>query len=96
MIREHHDASGRLTITLAEDDRLFSVFASRLEARSNAKCLRKLDGLDRRYWDYDVDGTTIVLHSDVFAGVSLHVEEGSKDDLLRRIASDIADPKFGV
>lgn len=90
-MKEYHDASGRLSITLADNDREFSVFASRLENRSKAKCIHKLDGLDQRYWDFDVGGTTVVLHSDVFAGVSVHVEDGTNDDLLRRIAASISD-----
>jgi hypothetical protein len=85
-----------LTITIGDDDRELSVYGSRLEERSKAKCLRKLDGLDQSYWDYDVDGTTVVLHRDVLAGVSLHVEDGSKDELLRRIAATITDQQFGV
>lgn len=95
-MREYHDASGRLSITLADDDREFSVFASRLEDRSKAKCVHKLDGLDQRYWDFDVGGTTVVLHSDVFAGVSVHVEDGTNDDLLRRIAAIIIDAQSKI
>jgi hypothetical protein len=91
-MREHHDASGRLSIDLGDARPMFQVYASRLEEMCNGKRIQRLDGLDQRYWDYDVEGTTIVLHSDAFAGISLHVEDGSRDDLLRRVAAQIAEP----
>jgi hypothetical protein len=91
-MREHHDASGRLSIELGDDGPMFGVYASRLEEICKGKRVERLDGLDQSYWDYNVEGTTIVLHSDVFAGISLHVEDGSRDDLLRRVAAQITEP----
>jgi hypothetical protein len=71
---------------------MFGVYASRLEEICEGKRIERLDGLDQSYWDYNIEGTTIVLHSDVFAGISLHVEDGSRDDLLRRVAAQITEP----
>jgi hypothetical protein len=90
-MREGRDSSGRLSIGLGDDGPLFLIFASRLEEISKAKCLRQLNGLDQKYWDYEIDGTTVVLHSDVFAGISLNVGDRSKDNLLRRIAAEITE-----
>ena len=91
-MKEHHDASGRLSISLGDDGSMFQLYASRLEEICKGRRIQQLDAPDQRYWDYDVDGTKIVLHSDVFAGISLHVEDGSRDDLLRRIAAQITEP----
>jgi hypothetical protein len=91
-MREHHDASGRLSIELGDDGPMFQVYASRLEEICKGKRIQRLDGLDQNYWDYDIEDTRIVLHSDVFAGISLHVEDGSQDDLLRRVAAEITEP----
>ncbi|MBX7102430.1 MAG: hypothetical protein K1X57_00010 [Gemmataceae bacterium] len=66
--------------------------AKRIETVCKGKCLQRLDGIDQRYWDFEVDGATVVLHSDVFAGISLHIEDGSRDDLLRRVAASITGP----
>jgi hypothetical protein len=90
-MKEHRDASGRLTISLGDDGPMFGLYAARLEANCKGRRVHQLDGSDRRYWDYDVEGTTTVLHSDVFAGISLHVEDGSRDDLLRRVAAQITE-----
>jgi hypothetical protein len=91
-MKEYRDASGRFSIDLGDDGPMFRVYASRLEDRCGGKRVQRLDGLDQSYWDYDVGGTTVVLHSDVFAGISLHVEDGSRDDLLRRVAATITEP----
>jgi hypothetical protein len=88
--REYRDASGRLSIDLDTDDRRFMLYASRLEGRLKARLIQKLDGPDQRYWDYDVSGITVVLHCDVFAGVSVHVEDGSHDELLRDLAGKLS------
>ena len=61
-MREHHDASGRLSIALGDDGPMFSTYASRLEQFCKARRLRQLDGPDQKYWDFDLDGTTVVLH----------------------------------
>jgi hypothetical protein len=90
-MREFRDASRRLSFDLADDGPMFPVYASRLEKICNARRIKQLNGLDQRWWDYDVDGTTVVLHSDAMAGISLHVEDGTRDDLLRRIVAQITE-----
>jgi small GTP-binding protein len=91
-LREQHDASGRLSIDLGDDGPMFQVYASRLEEICKGKRIQRLDVTDTSYWDYDVEGTRIVLHSDELAGISLYVEDGSRDDLLRRVAGQINAP----
>jgi hypothetical protein len=89
-MREYRDASGRLSIDLDTDDRRFMLYASRLEGKIKAQLIQKLDGPDQRYWDYDIDRVTVVLHCDVFAGVSVHVRDGSHDALLRDLADKLS------
>src|SRR5262245_2855353 len=91
-MKESRDASGRLSIDLAADGPMFQVLASRIEGRCGGRRVQRLDGLDQSYWDYDVEGTTLVVHSDTFAGISLYVADGSRDDLLRRVAAQITEP----
>ena len=91
-MREYRDASGRLSIDIVGDEQTLRVYGSRLEVSCGGRRVRRLDGLDQSYWDYEVEGATIVLHWDTFAGISLHVEDGSRDDLLRRVADRLSEP----
>ena len=88
-MKEHRDSSNRLTIELSGDDGQFNLYASRLKSTHRAKLTNKLDGLDQRYWDFKIKGKTVVLHSDNYMGVSVHIEDGTNDDLLRSIAEEI-------
>jgi len=85
-MEEYRDKSGRLSIELSDDDRQFGMFAKRLE-KFGGRPKEKLDGLDQRYWDFEVNGVIVVLHSDPMVGVSIHVEDGSHDGLLRSVAA---------
>ncbi len=91
-MKEYKDASNRLSIELAatDSDILFQKFAQALSSEFNGQLAEKLDGLDQRYWDFDINGTTIVLHSDVFTGISVHVQDGSNDKLLRQIGKRLS------
>ena len=90
-MKEYKDASNRLAIDLSDldSDILFRKFADRLTTEFDAKISEKLDGPDQRYWDFDVDGTFLVLHSDAMAGISIHVADGTNESLLRNIASKL-------
>jgi hypothetical protein len=89
-MKEYIDASGRLSIDLDNDDRRFMLYASRLKDKIKARLIQKLESPDQRYWDYDFDGVTVVLHCDVFAGISLHVKDGSHDEILRDLADQLS------
>lgn len=93
-MKEYKDASDRLSIKLTDSDSsaLFNQFAQRLVAKFHAEIIEKLDGLDQRYWDFkieDTEETIVVLHSDNYMGISVHVENGSNDNLLRQIATEL-------
>ena len=82
---EYHDSSNRLTIHLSDDGWDFHKFAGRMTSLFGSPC-ELIDGLDGRYWDYRVNDALVVLHAEVFVGVSIHVETGDHDALLRTIA----------
>ena len=88
---EWRDVSGCLCIHLDEDPNNFRLYATRLEEKYKAVLIQNLDGLDQRYWDFRVGDTTIVLHSDTFAGVSISCKDNSKEDLLRHLALVLAE-----
>ena len=88
---EYRDASGRLAVHLAGNDRMLDVYRSRLEGHLAGKLVERLDGVDQAYWTIEVEGVNVVLHWDSIAGVSLHIEDRSRDEFLRCIAGRITD-----
>jgi hypothetical protein len=86
-MKEYRDTSNRLSIDLSnvDHDKLFQKYAKILETEFNGKIIEKLDGLDQRYWDFDIEGNVVVIHSDSMVGISIHVEDESNENLLRVI-----------
>lgn len=89
-MKEYRDASNRLSISLSDRVDDFDFFAERMIAL-HGEPVEKTRGLDQVYWDFDVDGVTVVLHSEHFLGVSTHVEDGTHEKLLREIARQLTD-----
>lgn len=92
MKKEWKDHSGRLTVWLSDDADDFDAFAHQMTSQFGGPT-KRLDGLDQRYWDFSVIRVTIVLHGDTMAGVSIHVEDGSQDELVRSIADALLKAK---
>ena len=90
-MREYKDSSGRLTFEVSKSDSwfLFRKYAKRLEKQYNAKIIEKLDGFDQKYWNFEIKSTVVVLHSDSMVGISIHIEDGSNEELLREIVESI-------
>ena len=84
-MKAHRDCSDRLSFILSSDSEAFHGFAERMISLYGA-AVSELDGLDQRYRDFDVHGVIVVLHSDVMVGVSIQVENGTDEELLRAIA----------
>jgi len=89
-MREYRDASDRLCIGLSDRDEDLEAFASRMTSLHGSP-VEKVDGVDQHYWDFDVNGITLVLHSDTMAGVSIHVKDGTHEDLLQEIAKELTE-----
>jgi len=87
-MREYRDASDRFYIDLSDRDEDFASFASRMTSL-HGRPVEKVNGVDQHYWDFDVNGITVVLHSDGMAGLSIHVKDGTHEDFLREIAKEL-------
>jgi len=90
-MKEYRDASNRLSINLSDlnSEILFAKYADRIMSEFKAIIVERLDGLDQRYWDFEVDGKVVVLHSDSMAGISIHIAKGADDNFLRNFASTL-------
>jgi|GEM_PF-5347760 len=90
-MKEFYDASRRLAVELPGDDyRQFRAYADRLVAMGG-ELVEQIDGFEQLYWDFLFGETIVVLHADVFVGVSVHVEGVQNDVLLRRVAAALVD-----
>jgi len=89
---EWKDHSGLLTVWLSDDVNDFDAFAHKMTSWFGAPTAR-LDAHDQRYWDFSLNQTSIVLHGDTMVGLTIHVEDGSQDDLLRSIARGLLTAK---
>jgi Protein of unknown function (DUF3630) len=60
-----------LQISNVSDWNLFNEVASVLQREFNAIWTVKLDGLDQRYWDLQVDKVLLTLHLEHYLGITL-------------------------
>lgn len=89
-MREYRDASDRFCIDLSDRDEDFASFVSRMTSLHGSP-VEKVNGVDQHYWDFDINGITVILHLDRMAGVSIHLEDGAHENLLREIAKQLTE-----
>ncbi len=91
-MKEYRDASNRLSFHLRDQDDDFTLFSERMQSLYGKPVQTLHDCMyEQRWWDFEVEGTTVVLHTDVMAGVSIHVEDGTHEGLLREIVHQLTD-----
>jgi hypothetical protein len=90
MMREYQDVSNRLSFNLSDDCTEFDFFAKEMILLYKQP-IQKIESLmnEQRYWDFKVDEVVIVLHSDIMTGVSIYVENGNYDRVLRNIVREL-------
>jgi len=90
-MREYKDSSGRLSIDLSDSASwfLFRWYAWQIKKKFNAKIIGKLNDVDQRWWDFKVKDKIVVLHSESIIGISIHIEDGTNDGLLREIVATL-------
>lgn len=88
-IKENRDSANRLNIELCGKCDQINCFAVRLEAKYKTQPIKTLNGLDQQYRDYRIKGKAVVLHSENSMGISIYIEDGSNEELLRSIAQTI-------
>lgn len=86
----NHKAENGLMIGLSKDAdwTLFEKLVRYIESDFKAKLVKRIDGLDQRYWDLSIDGKQLTLHLDTFAGISILSDEN--DDMTNEWLINIA------
>ena len=87
-MRAHRDSSNRLSITLSQSDSwfIFHKYEKQIKKKFNGKIIEKLRDVDQRGWNFKIQDKILVLQSESVAGISMHIEDGSDDELLRNVA----------
>ena len=58
----------------------FDLMANKLLIHLSAILINKLDGLDERYWDFDLNGNVITLHLQHHLGIVLFYENNNGNE----------------
>lgn len=83
----------RLEIEICDwpDWNAFELLAQRIANRYDGQIVRRLDGLDQRYWDIQVLGQTVTLHLELYLGISLFAEDPRSNEVIRKIGEILTD-----
>lgn len=76
---EYKTRNGKTEAILSEESDwdLFNRIADLITKKFNAKWIEKTDGLDQRYWDFDIEDVRLTLHLEHYLGISLFPAKGS-------------------
>ena len=87
-----HTADGRPQIALSssDDSVAFEALADRLCLLLGAQVVKRLDGLDSRYWDIAADAGTLTLHSHPMVGITLASHDPASDPFLTFAAEKLS------
>lgn len=86
--------SGLLELQLASDPdwSLFDNIARDIHGKFGGTWLKKLDGLDQRYWDLKIESAVLTLHLENYFGIILFASNQSeKLEEAQALLQDVAD-----
>jgi len=77
----------RLQVAISDDSdwMLFNGVAEKILTRFRGKLVERLDGVDERYWDLEIEGTIVTLHLQHYLGISLFSKNKEANDLIRQV-----------
>ena len=88
-----------MVITDAPDDFVFAQAAGELQRKLGGLWTTKIDGLDERYWDLQIDAVQLTLHSQHYVGISLYYSKFIDDEpskALERAFALLAHGRFAL
>lgn len=74
-----------LVISDEADWSAFERIAESIHTKFGAEIVRRLDGLDERYWDLEVSDLTVTLHLQHYLGISLYSGSTEADLLVKKV-----------
>ena len=78
---------GCLELIISEDSNWseFDRLAGVIRDKFGARIVKRLDGLDQRYWDLEAADGMVTLHLEHYLGISLYSETPGGEVLVRKI-----------
>ena len=89
MQKINYEADGRIEILLSEESswQLFDTISKELLKKFDVKLVKKLDGVDERYWDFEINGGLICLHLQHYLGILIFpLNDSSINEDVKEIA----------
>jgi hypothetical protein len=72
------------------DGQLFERMANLIAKEFHGRWVEKLDGLGQRYWDVEIGGIKLTLHSEHCLGISLFPAKGyERDSAANRLVREV-------
>jgi hypothetical protein len=65
----------------------FEAIADQISESLDATIVEKIDGLDARYWDFEISGRTVTLHLHAMAGIFGFDTGHEADSVVQQIAA---------
>lgn len=77
----------RIEVAISDDSdwQLFNAVADAILSRFKGKLVERLDGLEERYWDVEIQGRIVTLHLQHFLGIVLFAQTSEANELIREI-----------
>ena len=70
-----------INLELTEDSNwsVFELIAKELTDKFNAQWKTQADGLDQRYWDFEINGIILTLHLEHYLGIVIFADKRKTD-----------------
>jgi|SRR5918992_1324398 hypothetical protein len=87
-----NNREGRCEALISEstDWRLFNKVAKLIVKKFNGRLVEKLDGLEQRYWDIEIEGEILTLHSEHYIGISLFPQNKEANEVVKAVGEYLA------
>ena|SRR5437773_9640050 len=88
----YYEDEKHINVDLSEDSNgfLFEIIAKELATAYKIQWKTRLDGLDQRYWDFEINGITLTLHLEHYLGICIFADKTkTKYETAQAILSDI-------
>jgi uncharacterized protein DUF3630 len=79
-VRSYEDEK-HINLDLSNDSNslLFERISKELEAAFEIQWKTQLDGLDQRYWDFEINGVTLTFHLEHYLGICIFADKTKTD-----------------